>query len=76
MPIKFRYLCRTTLDTVAAEVGRLIQTPEARSTLAAQGIESTGFAQRQFQQQVAAEYERYARIVKLVGIKAEEAGAP
>lgn len=59
------------LDTVAAEVGRIIQTPEARNALAAQGIEPTGFAQRQFQQQVAAEYERYAQIVKLVGIKPE-----
>jgi tripartite-type tricarboxylate transporter receptor subunit TctC len=48
-----------------------VRTPAARADLAAQGIEATGFAQRQFQGQVAAEYERYAQIVKANGIKAE-----
>ena len=59
------------VDAIAQEAGRIVRTPAARADLAAQGIEATGFAQRQFQGQVAAEYERYAQIVKANGIKAE-----
>ena len=59
------------LDAIAADAGRIVQTPAARADLALQGIEATGFPQRQFQQQVSAEYERYAQIVKATGIKAE-----
>jgi tripartite-type tricarboxylate transporter receptor subunit TctC len=59
------------LDTIARDAGRVVQSPEARAELAAQGIEATGHPQRQFQQDVASEYERYAQIVKAVGIKAE-----
>ena len=59
------------LDAIATEAGRIVQAPTARADLAVQGIEATGFPQRQFQRQVSAEYERYAQIVKAVGIKAE-----
>jgi len=59
------------IDAIAADAGRIVQTPAARAELAAQGIEATGHAQRQFQAQVSSEYERYAQIVKAVGIKAE-----
>ncbi|CAA2107285.1 Bug family tripartite tricarboxylate transporter substrate binding protein [Variovorax paradoxus] len=59
------------LDAIAADAGRIVQAPATRSELAAQGIEATGYPQRQFQASVAAEYERYAQIVKAVGIKAE-----
>lgn len=59
------------LDAIALEAGRIVQTPAARAELAAQGIEATGYAQQKFQTQVASEYERYAQIVKAVGIKAE-----
>jgi tripartite-type tricarboxylate transporter receptor subunit TctC len=62
---------QAVIDTIAADAGRLVQMPTARAELAAQGIETTGFAQQQFQRQVAAEYERYAQIVKATGIKAE-----
>jgi tripartite-type tricarboxylate transporter receptor subunit TctC len=59
------------VDILAADAGRIVQAPAVRSELAAQGIEATGYAQRQFQTLVSAEYERYAQIVKAVGIKAE-----
>ena len=59
------------LDAIAADAGRIVQTPAARADLALQGIEATGFPQRQFQQLVSAEYERYSQIVKATGIKAE-----
>ncbi len=59
------------LDEIAAEAARIVQAPGARAELAAQGIEATGHPQRQFQQQVASEYQRYGQIVKAVGIKAE-----
>ena len=56
------------LDAIAADAGRIVQSPAARAELAAQGIEATGFPQRQFQHLVATEYDRYARIVKASGI--------
>ncbi|MES2610182.1 MAG: tripartite tricarboxylate transporter substrate-binding protein [Pseudomonadota bacterium] len=62
---------QAVLDTIAADAGRIVQTPAARAELAAQGIDATGTPQQQFQRQVAAEYGRYAQIVKTAGIKAE-----
>lgn len=62
---------QAVIDTIAADAGRLVQTPVARAELAAQGIEATGLQQPQFQRLVAAEYERYAQVVKATGIKAE-----
>ncbi|CAN7398094.1 ABC transporter substrate-binding protein [Acidovorax sp. Leaf76] len=59
------------LDTIAADVGRIVQTPAARAELAAQGIDATGYPQQQFQRQVTAEYVRYGQIVKTAGIKIE-----
>lgn len=59
------------LDAIAADAGRIVQAPAIRTELAAQGIEATGYPQRQFQARVSAEYERYAQIVKAVGIKPE-----
>lgn len=53
---------------------RIVPTPAARADLALQGIEATGFPQRQFRRQVSAEYERHAQIVKATGIKAEPGG--
>lgn len=59
------------LDAIAADAARIVQTPAARAELAAQGIDATGTSQQQFQRQVAAEYGRYAQLVKTAGIKAE-----
>ncbi|MGJ7570258.1 Bug family tripartite tricarboxylate transporter substrate binding protein [Variovorax sp. RB2P76] len=59
------------IDAIGADAGRIVQAPALRTELAAQGIEATGYPQRQFQTLVSAEYERYAQIVKAVGIKAE-----
>lgn len=62
---------QAVIDTISADAGRLVQTPAARTELAAQGIEATGFPQRQFRRLVATEYERYAQIVKATGLKAD-----
>jgi tripartite-type tricarboxylate transporter receptor subunit TctC len=62
---------QTVIDTIAADAGRIVESPQVRAELAAQGIDATGFPQRRFQQQVSAEYARYAQIVKAVGIKPE-----
>lgn len=59
------------LDTIAADVARIVQTPAARAELAAQGIDATGHPQQQFQRQVAAEFKRYGQIVKTAGIQIE-----
>ncbi|OUM03951.1 tripartite tricarboxylate transporter substrate-binding protein [Variovorax sp. JS1663] len=59
------------LDTIAADAVRIVRLPAVRTELAAQGIEATGQAQREFQKQVETEYARYERIVKVAGIKAD-----
>ncbi len=62
---------QVVVDAIAADAGHIVQSPAVRTEWAAQGIEATGQPQREFQKQVAAEYGRYAQIVKAVGIKAE-----
>lgn len=59
------------IDAIAAEAGRAVRTPAARTDLAAQGIAATGYPQQQFQQLVAAEYDKVAQLVKLAGIKGD-----
>lgn len=59
---------QAALDTIAADAARILRTPAAKADLAAQGIDATGFPQRQFQQQVAGEYARYGQIAKSVKI--------
>lgn len=62
---------QAVVDAIGAAVTPIVRSPAVRADLAAQGIESTGDTQREFSMQVAAEYERYAQIVKVNGIKAE-----
>jgi tripartite-type tricarboxylate transporter receptor subunit TctC len=61
---------QAVIDTISADVGRIVQDPKVHADFAAQGIQATGSGQQLFAQQVAAEYQRYARIVKEVGITA------
>ena len=60
------------VDAIAADGARLVQEPQVRADLAAQGIEATGLAPQQFARQVAAESARYGQIVKAVGIRTED----
>ncbi|MCU4120002.1 Bug family tripartite tricarboxylate transporter substrate binding protein [Variovorax sp. N23] len=62
---------QAVVDAIGAAVTPIVRSPAVRADLAAQGIESTGDTQRAFSLQVAAEYERYAQIVKVSGIKAD-----
>jgi len=62
---------QAVIETISADVGRLVREPKVRADFAAQGIQATGFGPQLFGQQVAAEYQRYARIVGEVGIKSD-----
>ncbi|MGJ7487013.1 Bug family tripartite tricarboxylate transporter substrate binding protein [Variovorax sp. LT2P21] len=62
---------QAVVDAIGAAVAPIVRNPAVRAYLAAQGIEGTGDTQRAFSLQVAAEYERYAQIVKVSGIKAD-----
>lgn len=62
---------QAVIDTISADVGRIVREPKVRSDFAAQGIQATGFGPQAFGRQVAVEYERYARIVREVGIKGD-----
>ncbi|QHJ01359.1 tripartite tricarboxylate transporter substrate binding protein [Xylophilus rhododendri] len=59
------------LDAIAADAGRLVQSPALRGELAAQGIEATGYTQARFREQVAGEFSRYAQIARTAGIHAD-----
>jgi tripartite-type tricarboxylate transporter receptor subunit TctC len=62
---------QAVVDASGAAVAPIARDPAVRADLAAQGIESTGDTQGTFSRQVAAEYERYAQIVKVSGIKSD-----
>ena len=59
------------LDALAAEADRVLANPTARAELAAQGVQTTGYAQTRFRNQVQAESRRYALLAQQVGIKDE-----
>ncbi len=59
------------VDTIAAEVHRVLATPQAQADLAAQGIRATGYAAPQFGGLVRQESQKYAALVRSVGLKAE-----
>ncbi len=57
------------VERIAADAAAIVQEPQVRADLQAQGIEATGLAPKAFAQEVAAESARYAQIVRTVGIK-------
>lgn len=60
---------QAVVDLLAAEADRVLSNPGARAELAAQGVQTTGYAQTRFRNQVQAESRRYALLAKQVGIK-------
>jgi tripartite-type tricarboxylate transporter receptor subunit TctC len=59
------------VDAIAAEAHRILATPAAQATLAAQGIRATGYAPARFGQQLRNDTERYAALAKSANIRAD-----
>jgi tripartite-type tricarboxylate transporter receptor subunit TctC len=59
------------VDAIGTEVHRILSAPSAHSDLAAQGIRATGYPAAQFGSLVRVESEKFAALVKSVGLKAE-----
>ena len=53
------------------EIVRILQTAEVKDRLAVQGLEAVGNTPQQYEAHLRAELAKYARIVKLAGIKAQ-----
>lgn len=59
------------LQQIAQAAQRVVQSPESRQFLAAQGIQATGETQQAFARQVDSDFVRYAQLVQRIGLKAE-----
>jgi len=60
-----------TVQQLAAEVSRIIKLPEVAAKLQELGLEAGGMPQDQFAAMVAADFKRWAEIMKKAGIKPE-----
>ena len=59
------------VDRLHAEAVKAVNTPEMKSLLAAEGAEPVGSTPAQFAAQISLEIERWARLVKTAGIRAD-----
>lgn len=59
------------INRLSQEIQRILQTPDIKDRLAAQGLEAVGSTPQQYEAHVRAELAKYARIVKSAGIKIE-----
>jgi tripartite-type tricarboxylate transporter receptor subunit TctC len=57
------------IEKLNAEFNRALKTPGVREKLAAQGIDTAGGTPQEFRTRIAADLEKYARIVKAAGIR-------
>jgi tripartite-type tricarboxylate transporter receptor subunit TctC len=62
---------REIVARLAQELTRIVQTPDVRDRLAAQGAEPVGSTPQQFAQAIRAETEKWARVIREGGIKLE-----
>jgi tripartite-type tricarboxylate transporter receptor subunit TctC len=60
-----------TIERLNAEVNRFLQEPEMKKNLDAQGMIPSGGTPEKFGQRIRKDYERWLRVVKEAGIKAE-----
>jgi len=59
------------VSRLSQEITRILQNPEVKERLAAQGLEAVGSTPQQYDAHNRAELAKYARIVKSAGIKVE-----
>lgn len=62
---------RPILDRLNMEVNKALATPELRARLEKVGAEPVGGSMESFQQRIAQEAQRWARVIKFAGIKGE-----
>jgi tripartite-type tricarboxylate transporter receptor subunit TctC len=62
---------RSIIDRLNSELARTVQLPEIKKLLAAEGLEALGNSQKQFEEVIRTESERWRKLVKTAGIKAE-----
>jgi tripartite-type tricarboxylate transporter receptor subunit TctC len=62
---------KPVLDKLAAEIAKILQQPDVRERLAAQGQTPWSSTPEQFATLIRAEIDRFAKVVKTAGIKAE-----
>jgi tripartite-type tricarboxylate transporter receptor subunit TctC len=60
-----------TVQQLAADVNRIIKLPEVAAKLQELGLDAGGMPQDQFAAMVAADFKRWAEIMKKAGIKPE-----
>jgi tripartite-type tricarboxylate transporter receptor subunit TctC len=60
-----------TIERLNAAVNRFLQEPEMKKNLDVQGMIPSGGAPEKFGQRIRKDYERWLRVVKEAGIKAE-----
>ena len=59
------------LDRLNAEFNRALVVPQVREKLAAQGLDVVGGSVADFSRTIRADYDRFTRVIKSAGIKAD-----
>jgi tripartite-type tricarboxylate transporter receptor subunit TctC len=59
------------LDRLNAEFNRALAVPQVREKLAAQGLDVVGGSVADFSRTIRADYDRFTRVIKSAGIKAD-----
>jgi tripartite-type tricarboxylate transporter receptor subunit TctC len=62
---------RPVVDKLNAELNRVLRLAQVREKLAAQGLDAVGGTPDEFSRLMKADYERFVRVVKAAGIKAD-----
>jgi tripartite-type tricarboxylate transporter receptor subunit TctC len=62
---------KNDIDVLAREIGRIMQVPEVREKMLAQGFEPVGDTPAQFKKFIGEEIPRWEKVVKAAGIKPE-----
>ena len=62
---------RPVIDRLATELARIVQAPDVRETLRAQGTEAVGSTPEEFSRYLRAEIDKWSKTVKAQGLRAE-----
>lgn len=62
---------RPIIDRLATELARIVQAPDVRETLRAQGTEAVGSTPEEFSRYLRAEIDKWSKTVKAQGLRAE-----
>ncbi len=62
---------RAAIDRLNGELNRVLKLPQVREKLAAQGLDALGGTPESFSEVIRTDHERFVRVVKAAGIKAD-----